>query len=174
MMRYGSDRTSQHGADEQSRPEDTARVARSITGGNGEKFQNHQQQHQLERHPSVQSLTDKPIPYAENLRDEPAHQSDQQPACYWLEPGGLLRKPQELRPHAQQELREGDRNQAATHAEHSIDSELDRMDQLILWNLKEGVIAEKHAQNDPRSRRGQHYRAHHWRVEITHNLLKRK
>ena len=36
------------------------------------------------------------------------------------------------------------------------------------------MIAEEHAQNHPRSRRGQHHRAHHRCVEIAHDLLERK
>ena len=48
------------------------------------------------------------------------------------------------------------------------------MDQLILRNLEEGMIAEEQAQHHPRSRRGQHHRAHHRRMEIAHDLLKRK
>ena len=53
MMRHGSNAASQHGADKQGRAEYSARIARGVTGGNGDKFQNHQQSHQAERHPAV-------------------------------------------------------------------------------------------------------------------------
>ena len=145
-------------------------VARSITGGNGEQFQNHQQQHQLECHPSVQSLADKPITYAQNLRHKPTHHADQQPAHHRLEPGRLLGEPQEPLSHTQQELREGRRNHTAGHAEHGIHRKLRRMDQLILRNLEQGTVAKEHAQNHPRSRRGQHHRADHRCAEIAHDL----
>ena len=36
------------------------------------------------------------------------------------------------------------------------------------------MIAEKHAQHHPGSRRAKHHRTHHWRVEIAHDLLQRK
>jgi hypothetical protein len=42
-------------------------------------------------------------------------------------------------------LIEGHRNKAAGQAEHRIHRKLQRMDQLILRNLEEGVIAEEHA-----------------------------
>ena len=173
-MRHCPHRTSQHRANKQRWSENTARVARSVTGGNGEKFQNHQQHHQLERHPSVQSVADKPITDAQHLRHKPTHQPDQQPARHRLQPNRFLRKSQEACPDAQQELRKGHRNHAPGHAQHCIHRELRWMHQLILWNLEQRIIAKRHAQNHPRRRRGQHHRAHHRCVQIAHNFLERE
>ena len=48
------------------------------------------------------------------------------------------------------------------------------MDQLILWNSEEWMIAERHAQNHPGSRRGQYHGAHHWCVQIAHDFFEGK
>ena len=98
----------------------TARIARSVTGCDRNKFQNNQLQHHFERHVSVQRVAHELISNAEDLRHKPAHESDQQSARYWLEPDHLLREPQEARPQSQQKLCEGHRNQTAGHAGHRI------------------------------------------------------
>jgi hypothetical protein len=48
------------------------------------------------------------------------------------------------------------------------------MNQLVLRNFEERMIAEEHPQDHPRRGRGEHDRAHDWGVEIAHDLLERK
>src|ERR1017187_8975434 len=92
MMRHGPYRAPQHRTNKQGRPKNTTRVVRSITGGDSDKLQYHQQRHQLECHASVQRLADIAITNTQNLRHKPAHQSDRQTADHGLEPDRLLRE----------------------------------------------------------------------------------
>ena len=56
VMGHRADGASQHGAEKKAGAEDSTRVAGGIADRDANELEHHQQQHQLERHRSVQGL----------------------------------------------------------------------------------------------------------------------
>jgi hypothetical protein len=91
-----------------------------------------------------------------------------------LEPNGARWESQEASAHPQQKLRKKCRDAATRYAKQRVHPKLRWVHQLILWNLEQGMVAKKNPQHHPGGGRSQHYRAHHRRMEIAHNLLQRE
>ncbi len=55
LMRERTHAASQHRTDEEAGSEDAARIAGCVACGGGDQFKEHEQQHQSERHLSIES-----------------------------------------------------------------------------------------------------------------------
>ena len=85
-MGYGADGPSQHCAEKQTRAEDSTSVSGGIADSDAKELEDHEQQHQLERHRSIQSAADIAIPDAQDLGHKPAHQANRHTAHYGMPP----------------------------------------------------------------------------------------
>jgi hypothetical protein len=77
---------SQHGPDKEARTENAAGIAGSIAGCCSHKLESNKQGHRAQRHLTIESLVHVVVPYAEDRRNIPAQDADQQAACSGLEP----------------------------------------------------------------------------------------
>ena len=80
----------------------------------------------------------------------------------------------ETQAHTEQKLGERHRYEAANHSQNGIDDKLERMDQLVLRNLKERIVAKNQTQYQPGSCGRQHDGAQHGRIEIADDFFERK
>src|SRR6266850_386437 len=174
MLSYPADSPSQHGSHEQARPENAAGIPGSITYRDRDEFQHQKQNHHPERKPSVQNLAHMLVTDAERLGHEPAHQSNYQSACYWLEPHGLSWKTQKSCPQPGQKFRKRYGDKASGNSEHRIDPKFSGMHQLIRRHLEQWIISQQEAKHRPGCCRGQHHGTEYRRVHIADYFFQRK
>ena len=105
---------------------------------------------------------------------EVTHHPDRQAAGHRLKPDGPLGQAHEPRAESQQQLHEANRSQSADHAEHRVDTEFRRMDQLIAGDVEQRIVAQNQVQDHPGGGRAQHHGAQHRGVQIAHDLFERE
>ena len=128
-------------------------VARRVTGGSGDELQDQKHRHRRQSHLPIEHFAHEAIAHVQDLRHPPGNKPHQKPLGDGLNCSSPSRHRLEVCSQPQQQFDKSCGHHSAQNTEDGIETELERVNQLVLREVKERLVTEHQAQDHPRGGR---------------------